>query len=484
MKSVRNLGLGMLLLFFCYSCYDDLDDVLHPSSQLEIKNFIWSAMNNFYLYKEEVPELANDKFRTQEELDEFLNKFSSPEALFNDALIAPQDEFSFLVNDYVALEKSLDGINVSNGMQYGLVRYPSTSSKVLGYVRYVLPNTSAEEKGIERGTLFNTVDGVQLTVDNFSRLLEPATYNIGLAEVAEEEILPTGETITLTKEEYASNPVYIAKVIETANSTVGYLMYTAFTGSFDSVLNDTFGIFKAEGVTDLILDLRYNSGGSVASAVDLGSMITGQFNGEIFYTEQWNEENQEYLLAVQPESLINRFNSTISTGAAINNLGLDKVYVITTLRTASASELLINGLNPYIDVVQIGENTRGKFQASITVYDSPDFRRRAANPGHTYAVQPLIYKTLNAAGVTDYFDGLPPDIEQPEDIFKLGILGDVNEPLLQTALDQISGRHQQSTKQRLRRVYEVVGESGMNEPSYLNMYTEGEFHDISFSFNK
>lgn len=474
MKSVRNLGLGMVLLFICYSCHEDLDDVLRPSSNLEIKNFIWRAMNNFYLYKEEVPELADDKFGTQDELDEFLEKFSSPEALFYDGLVAPQDEFSFLVSDYVALEKSLDGINVSNGMQYGLVRYPPTSSNVVGYVRYILPNTSAEAKGIERGNLFNTVDGEQLTLDNFSRLLEPVSYTIGLAEVEEGEIRSTGENVTLTKEEYASNPVFIAKVIETGNSTVGYLMYTAFTGSFDRLLNETFGMFKAEGVTDLVLDLRYNSGGSVESAVDLGSMITGQFDGEVFYTEQWNDEFQEYLLAAQPESLVNRFNSTISTGAAINSLGLSKVYVLTTLRTASASELLINGLNPYIDVVQIGENTRGKFQASITVYDSPDFRRRGANTGHTYAVQPLIYKTVNAAGVTDYFDGLPPDIEQAEDIFNLGILGDVNEPLLQTALDQISGRQQQSTKQRFRRSYEVVGEAGMTDLLYQKMYTQEE----------
>ena len=472
MKSVRNLVSSILLVCICYSCYEDLDDVIRPASQLEIKNFIWRAMNGFYLYKDDVPALADDRFETQEDLNEFLNNFSSPEELFYEGLVAPQDDFSFLVSDYVALEKSLDGINVSNGMEYGIARYSETSEEVLGYVRYVLPNTSAEEQGIERGILFNTVDGVQLTRENFSRLLEPTSYTIGLANLEDGIVSPTGETITLVKEEYTSNPVYIAKVIETANSTVGYLMYTAFTGNFDRVLNETFAMFQAAGVTDLIVDLRYNSGGSVESAVDLGSMITGQFNGEIFYTEQWNSDFQEYLEAQRPESLINRFNNKISTGATINSLGLSKVYVITTLRTASASELLINGLKPYIDVVQIGGKTRGKFQASITVYDSPNFGRNGANLGHTYAVQPLIYKTLNAAGVTDYFDGLPPTIEQPEEIENLGILGDINEPLLQTALEQITSRQQQSTKRRSRRSYEIVGESGMEKPTYQRMYTQ------------
>ena len=109
------------------------------------------------------------------------------------------------------------------------------------------------------------------------------------------------------------------------------------------------------------------------------------------------------------------------------------------MRTASASELLINGLEPYINVVQIGERTTGKFQASTTLYDSEDFGRRGANPNHTYAIQPMIFKTLNANGKTDYHDGLNPDIELIEDIENLGIIGDLNEPLLQAALNDIQG---------------------------------------------
>lgn len=474
MKSLRHLLLYFFLLVLAAGCQDDLDDVIEPASDLEIKNFIWRALNNMYLYKADVPALADDRFANQAELDEFLRTFSSPEDLFYDGLIAENDDFSFLVRDYRQLEKALDGINLSNGMQYGLVRYTPTSSEVFGYVRYVLPNTSAEARGIKRGDLFNTIDGEQLTVDNFSRLLEPTAYTIGMAEIIGDEIISTGETVSLQKAEYTSNPVYIAKTIQTTAGTVGYLMYNGFTGTFDAVLNETFGLFQAEGIKELIVDLRYNGGGSVETANDLASMITGQFNGEVFYKEQWNEDYQSLLEATAPESLINRFNNRISSGEQINSLGLGKVYFITSLRTASASELLINGLKPYIEVIQIGENTTGKFQASTTLYDSPNFRRTGASLNHTYAVQPLIYKTLNAAGVTDYVNGLPPDFEIKEDFENLGILGEPSERLLAAALAVIEGRTPQMPQ--LKNInFKVIGETGMNDLLHQKMYADDAF---------
>ncbi|HAT67159.1 MAG TPA: peptidase S41, partial [Flavobacteriaceae bacterium] len=108
------------------------------------------------------------------------------------------------------------------------------------------------------------------------------------------------------------------------------------------------------------LDLRYNGGGSVRTATYLSSMITGQNTGQVFYTEQWNEDRQ----ADYAEDGV--FVSTFEGGGeAINSLNLNRVYVLTTSRTASASELVINGLAPYIDVIQIGTNATGKYQASF-----------------------------------------------------------------------------------------------------------------------
>lgn len=470
MKHIRNLFLITLILSLFSSCYDDLDDVIRPSSSLEVKRFIWRAMNSRYLYKDEIPALGDNYFANQEELDNYLKGFTSPESLFYDGLIAGQDRFSFLVDDYRELEKNLDGINVSNGMKYGLVKPDENATEIFGYVRYVLPNTSAEAEGVQRGMIFNKVDGEQLTVDNYPRLLEPASYTISLAQKVDGELQATGETITLVKQEYSTNPVQIAKVLETEMGPVGYLMYNGFTGIFDESLNEAFVRFKAAGVSDLIVDLRYNPGGSTETAVDLGSMITGQFTGEVFYTEQWNDQIQAQLEATAPQSLIHPFNKNLSTGGSLTSLGLNKVYVITTLSTASASELLINGLEPYIDVVQVGQRTTGKFQASVTLYDSYNFRRNSdVNLGHTYAVQPLIYKTLNAAGRTDYLDGLQPDIEIREDYFNLGILGDPEEPLLKAALNDILGRPQEFTPQAAN--YMSIGEDGMQDLMFQRMYT-------------
>lgn len=470
MKYTKTLLVSLITIFLFTGCHEDMDDVFQSSSSLDIKNFIWRGMNNVYLYKHQVPDLANARFSSQEELNDYLRTFESPEDLFYNGLLAEEDEFSFLVDDYVELEKFFQGVNRETGMEYGLKRYPSNSSQVIGYVKYILPNTSAELNGLERGDLFATVDGIPLNDQNYSQLLRADSFTIGLATVSNGEISLTGETIFLENEEYTTNPVYFTDIIETTNGKAGYLMYTGFTSTFDEVLNDTFGIFKSERVTDLIIDLRYNGGGSVESANDLSSMITGQFTGDIFYTEQWNDEYQAYFEENEPESLENRFNDKIRTGAQINSLNLNKVYVITSYNTASASELVINGLSPYINVVQVGAATRGKFQASTTLYDSPDFSRSDANPGHTYAIQPLIFKTVNANGVTDYVNGLQPDIMIAEDFENLGIIGDLNEPLLQAALNDINGLSQKMPQQG-ELINGYIDFNSDQTPLFQKMYT-------------
>jgi C-terminal processing protease CtpA/Prc len=218
-------------------------------------------------------------------------------------------------------------------------------------------------------------------------------------------------------------------------------MYNSFIADFDDELNAVFANFKANGVTELVLDFRYNPGGSVFSAITLSSLVTGQFNGEVFSREQWNTEIQEYFQENNSGQLENRFVNETRSGQSLNSLNLNRVYVITTGRSASASELVINGLNPYIDVVQIGASTTGKFQASITLYDSEDFTKTNVNPNHKYAMQPLVLKSLNSIGFTDYFDGFSPglEFELAEDFTNLDVLGSETEPLLAIAIVDITG---------------------------------------------
>ncbi len=116
--------------------------------------------------------------------------------------------------------------------------------------------------------------------------------------------------------------------------------------------------------------------------------------------------------------------------------------MLTTNRTASASELIINSLSPYINVVQIGGKTTGKSQASITLYDSPNFSRENANPNHTYAIQPLVAMSINKNDQPVAPTGIESDLEQfrvREIVNNLGVLGDVNEPFLARAIADITG---------------------------------------------
>lgn len=431
MKKIYCITILVGLLVFS-GCFEDFDDTIRPASNLEIQNFIYRGLNYFYLYKADTPELANDAFLTNEDRNNFLENFESPQTLF-DYLKSDQDRFSFLADDYVSLENALGGVTLNNGMEFGLVFYPDDSGNVFGYVRYVLPNSSAASNDLQRGVIFNTIDGQQINENNYNDLLAPDTYSIGLATFDGVSITPTQISVELTKSQITENPIHIVQTLTIEGQKVGYLMYNAFTRDFDPELNSVFAEFKNQGIEHLILDLRYNGGGSVETAVDLSSMITGQFNNQVFYTEQWNQDRQAQYASP------GLFNSEISNGDVINSLNLDQVYIITSARSASASELVINGLAPYINITQVGDTTTGKFQASFLLYDAPapNFNRSQANTSHTYAMLPLVFKTANAAGNTDYIDGLAPDIQQKENYANLGQLGSITEPLLAETLNQI-----------------------------------------------
>lgn len=442
-----NAFLVIMLLGLTTSCFnDDRDDNLILAS--EINDFVWKGMNAAYLYKDNIPDLANNRFSSDQEYANYLNGFSTPEDLFESVIYQRQtvDKYSWIVDDYIALEQLFSGIVTSNGMEFGLRFIPGSSTDVFGYVRYILPNTSAESQGLQRGDVFYAIDGTPLTESNFSSLLSADTYSIGLAtydnndtpETSDDTVIPGTESISLTKMPYTKNPVFKTEIIDVGGENVGYLMYNGFTADFDSQLNAAFGNFLSNNVQHLVLDLRYNPGGSVNTSILLSSMITGQFTGEIYSTEQWNSELQAAFTNENPEFLINRFTDN-DDGTSLNSLNLSKVYILTTSSSASASELVINSLDPYINVVQIGTTTTGKYQASITLYDSDDFGRDGANPNHTYAIQPLVLKSINAVGNTDYDDGLFPDITLAEDIGNLGVLGDVNEPLFAVAIADILG---------------------------------------------
>lgn len=448
------------------------------TKNIEVEQFIYRGMNDIYLYKDDVPELADNYFSSTTKKNEFLASFDAPKELYK-ALQFEGDRFSFMTEDYEALEKYLQSnVSFTNGMDYAWGQF-SNSQNVFCIVRYVVPGSSADEQGVKRGDIFMEVDGQRLSTANFRDLLSQQSYTIRFAVLEGNTISNTDNYANLVGEETAENPVLIQKVIQKAGHNIGYLMYTSFTPDFDQDLNAAFAYFKSQGVTDLVLDLRYNGGGDGETARDLTSMITGQFDGQILMKYMYNKDYQTYFQTYYPEYLIDRFDSTIRTGAAINSLNLNKLYVLTTRSSASASEYVINGLTPYVNVVQIGTNTAGKYQGSTTLYDSPNFRKTDekgnmhVNTSHHYAIQPLVIKAANKNGNTDFDEGLAPQIPLQEDYFDLGVLGDESELLLNTAINEITGNTEatasQVRKSKMRIPFKFLGESSVFKPAYQKL---------------
>ena len=325
--------------------------------------------------------------------------------------------------------------------QYVLMR---NGVNAAGFVNYVIPNSDADKQGLKRGDIFLTINGQRITKANINELLKNKTYTIDIYRIDQQGILqPTGHTVTLHNTETPENPVLIKKVITLGQHKIAYLMYNAFIANYNKELNEAFAEFKAAGATDLVLDLRYNGGGSIDTAVYLASMIAGQHQGQLFVKEKWNTKMQA--AANLQGATVQYLTDKMKDGTPIHSL---KLYVLTTERTASASELVINGLKPYMPITQIGQTTVGKNQGSITIYDYIDKAGKVKNPKHKWAMQPIVFSIENSKGFSDYTKGLVPDIPMEEELANIGTLGDPTEPFLAEAIAQITGSRSTAQSRR------------------------------------
>ncbi|WJS94941.1 S41 family peptidase [Flavobacterium johnsoniae] len=442
MKTILKSALFLFLFAFSLQSCEDNDDVAAPAD-VQINSFIWKGLNEVYLWQADVPNLADNRFATENDFNNFLKGYAKPEDLFQDLLNKPEskypngdaiDRFSWIVDDYTVLEQELSGISKNNGVDFRLSRVASGSNDLVGYVRYIIPNSDASTKAIKRGDLFTSINGTKLTVSNYQELIGKDTYTLNLADYNGSAFVLNGKSVSLTKTVLEENPIFINKVITSGSHKIGYLMYNGFYADYDDRLNQAFGTLKGQGVTDFILDLRYNGGGSIATSAKLASMITGQFDTQIFSKMTFNSKQMQGLSTADLEDLNVRFVKNL------NSLNMTTVYVITTASTASASELIINGLKPYINVVQIGETTVGKNVGSFTVYDSETLTtKKGINPNHKYAMQPLVLKITNSVNFGDYTQGLVPTYQQFESVLNYGVLGETTEPLLSNAISKITG---------------------------------------------
>jgi C-terminal processing protease CtpA/Prc len=454
MKKSLFLFLALGLVFTNCKNDDDSDDVVALSrADYPVQDFMWQAMNAFYFWQDDVADLADSKVDVEADYVEFLSSQANPADFYYNICYLHEnivgedtaiDRFSFHSENYKDLVQGFSGISKSDGVEFGLSLY-GPDEDVFGFVRYIVPGSDADGKVIERGDIFIGVNGTNLNLDNYRNLLfgDLDTYTLNFATIEDNTVTPSERELSLTKQEgLVENPIAISTVIEQNGLKIGYLLYNSFVADFDEQLNDAFGAFQAAGINELILDFRYNGGGRVSSALQIASSVYGTNTTDLFLKARYNEKIMSTFSAGDGER---NFRSTTISGSTINALNLPRVYVITSSSTASASELVINGLEPYVDVQQVGFTTVGKNEFSITFVDDrennffyDEDREGNINPENQWAIQPLLGRNENADGFSEYTGGLAPDVELREDITNMGVLGDVAEPLLALTLNTIS----------------------------------------------
>ncbi|RZJ27014.1 MAG: peptidase S41, partial [Flavobacterium sp.] len=176
------LGLTLFILpFLLLSCSED-DSNSVPTS-LKVQDFVWKGMNQYYLWQADVPDLNDDRFDNQDDLNNFLRGYNDPTALFNHLRVDSSiDRFSVIFSDYDVLEGILSGTTKNNGVDFGLKYKSGSTTDIFGWVRYILPNSDASGKDIHRGDIFYAVNGTPLTVSNYQSLLASDTYTLNLAD--------------------------------------------------------------------------------------------------------------------------------------------------------------------------------------------------------------------------------------------------------------------------------------------------------------
>ncbi|MCW3805695.1 S41 family peptidase [Plebeiibacterium marinum] len=401
-----------IVLFFA-SCEDDKEE----KDFLKINTFINENMEIYYLWNDLMPEL--DPAHQED-----------PEDYFYELIYDDVDRWSFITDDAQELSNYFAGIVKEMGYSLQFYyAYENNTTDVVAIIQYVEPDSPADKAGLTRGDIIIKVNGESLTINNYRDLYNEEELVVGKGELVNDVFEDLTPSVSLLAEELQINPILTTNIFEDNGHKVGYLAYTSFINEFDDDLKAVFANFKSEGISDLILDLRYNGGGSVATAKLLAGMIgPASINGDIFIRISYNDFLNDY------------FNNDPETEEGWNedyfeldenNLNLGRLYVLTTSGTASASEMVMYSLMPYMEVIQIGEQTHGKYYASITIDDDNNQK------DHNWAIQPIIMRSENKTNNIDYTQGLIPD-EKMYDNYSYA-LGDENEVLTAAALDMIWG---------------------------------------------
>lgn len=429
-SKARFFVLCLLIVAATTSCRED-DPAPPNSTNRAINGWILDEMQFWYLWNTEIP--ANP------------DKDLDPPAFFA-SLLYHEDRFSWIEDDYEELINSLQGINMEAGYEFVLYRESETNNNVIAQVLYIKPGSPAASTDLKRGDIITHVNNQQLTLANYQSIIGQLSENHTIRYrpldlSGDDPIFREEKTLSLTVVEFAENPNFLSEVYTVGDRKIGYYVYNFFaTGTtaapevYAQEMDAVFADFKAQGITDLILDLRFNNGGSESAARDLASYIAiGVDENTVFARREYNDLVEAAILndpQLGEDFLVTEY--AVKANNIGNLLTGGRVYVLTSSRTASASELVINSLKPFMDVFLIGDVTYGKNVGSISLQDTQ-------NPSNDWGMQPIVVKVYNSLNQSDYSNGFIPNLENLDNNLIIYPLGDMNETMLNQAITHITG---------------------------------------------
>jgi C-terminal processing protease CtpA/Prc len=403
-----------------------------PVTQKEINNWILDSMRYFYLWDASLPATADTQLSTT--------------AFFN-SLKNNADRFSLLYNpnDLSTYPKSM---LFSYGIDFTVIDWPKAPAGAIGIVKLVLPRSPAEQQGLKRGSYFTRINGTALSSSNAAglsdKLLQQSSASFTLATATNDNVTED-TTITLTAQTLGEEPIYGQSVFNANGKKVAYLFYNYFNDYYNESLIAAFQHFKTAGASELILDLRYNPGGSVTAAALLAALIAPNISEQSGFVKfSGNARMGERTVSFQSALSVPEGGSPVtfsSLGSA--RLSLQRVFILAGPQTASAAELVINNLKPYTQVILIGQNTYGKDKGAVTI---SDLRKPQRIP---WVLLPITYNLSNVNGEGGYIQGLSPQYAVNEMSYQpLSAVGNTGDPLIAKALSILNGGGRQTAPVR------------------------------------
>lgn len=368
----------------------------------------YSSSDSILVY---VNEKMNDLYFWQDEMTRVdWHDYTDPADMMDDMKYSDVDRWSRVLK-----KESLKSFFTGESVSYGFMPFWGAYSKL--YVGEVYHQSSAYRQGLRRGYRIIEVNGMlPVNVRNWDFFNSPSIgETIRIHACSAKDTL----NITIPANTVVDDKVMYNKVFDIGSRKAGYVVYESFTtASKDSLLTVMEG-FRQQGVNELIIDLRYNGGGEVSVLLNwMSKIMPARFNGKPFFITKHNSKNT-------------KLNSTEKVYPNATSLGVERVFVISSQHTASASEALINGLKPYIEVHQIGSCTHGK---PVGMYEF-EF--------NNWYVIPIAFEYTNALGQGRFYNGIEP--EQNADDDTSYDWGDPKDPCLSQALYYIANGGYQST---------------------------------------